>query len=95
MDSAVAGSRENLARFRLTEPGPGMKYEVLRAVSRDAECGLFPIRISSLCFKRKFSIFVARPQANWNSDLKFDSRKLFRPEPRVRFGPGSGDEAEY
>ena len=36
-------------------------YEVLQAVSRDAECGLFPIRISSLCFERKFSIFVARP----------------------------------
>ena len=37
-------------------------YEVLRAPGREAECGLFPIRISSLCLERKFSILWLDPR---------------------------------
>ena len=45
---------------------PCMKCE------RGFECGLFPIRISSLYLRRKISIFERHPWANWNLVFIFD-----------------------
>ena len=48
-------------------------WDLVWSVSVDlSECGLFPIRISSLCLRGKISTFERHPWANWNLGFIFD-----------------------